>query len=86
MPGVIYLLCAATCLICAFLLLRSYLANRGNRLLLWSSMCFVGLMINNIFVFVDLIVVPEVDLSVWRSLPALIGVCLLLYGLIWEVR
>jgi hypothetical protein len=25
-----------------------------------------------------------VDLSMWRSLPAVVGILLLLYGLVWE--
>ena len=32
----------------------------------------------------DLLVVPEVDLFVWRNLAALIAMVLLLYGLIWK--
>jgi hypothetical protein len=30
--------------------------------------------------------VPTMDLSLWRTLPALAGVALLLYGLVWETR
>ena len=35
---------------------------------------------------VDKRVVPGMDLSLWRSLPALVGVAILLYGLVWETR
>ena len=28
--------------------------------------------------------VIEVDLNVWRTIPAVIGLMLLVYGLIWE--
>ena len=52
---------------CAGLLTRSYLANR-SRLLLWSTLCFVGLALNNILLFVDLVLVPTADLQLWRSL------------------
>lgn len=81
---VVYLLCLATSALCAFLLFRGYRRN-GTRLLFWSGICFTGLCINNILLFVDVIVLPaSVDLSGWRSIPALIGVALLCYGLVEE--
>lgn len=81
----VYALCALTSAACAFLLLRSY-ARNGLRLLLWSGLCFVGLAINNILLFIDLRILPETDLSVIRTLPAVVGVLLLVYGLVWESR
>jgi hypothetical protein len=81
----VFVLCALTSLACAVLLLRGYARTRV-RLLLWSGICFVGLFLNNVLLIVDVRVVPDVDLSVWRSLPALAGVALLVYGLVWEVR
>jgi hypothetical protein len=83
MATVIYLLCALTSLACAVLLLRGYARNRV-RLLLWVGLCFVGLTLNNVLLLVDLRVVPSMDLSLWRSLPALAGLMLLIYGLVWE--
>jgi hypothetical protein len=86
MDDLVYILCAVTSLLCAVLLLRGYKASR-SRLLFWSGLCFVGLALNNILLFVDLsILSQEVDISLIRSLPALFGVGLLLYGLIWEVK
>ena len=86
MPETVYLLCAATSATCAILLLRGYRRQR-SRLLLWSSLCFVLLALNNILLFVDLIVVPtSVDLSLWRGATALAGVSVLLFGLIWESK
>jgi hypothetical protein len=82
---VVYALCALTSLACAVLLLRGYLASRA-RLLLWSGLCFAGLAVNNIILLVDLSVVPAVDLSFYRSIPAIVGVGLLVYGLVWETR
>ncbi len=82
---VVYILCAVTSAICAALLVRGY-RRSGARLLFWSALCFVGLALNNALLIVDVGVVPEVDLSTWRMLPALAGVSLLLYGLIWETR
>jgi hypothetical protein len=86
MAEAVYLLCAATSIACAVLLLRAYLRQR-TRLLLWSSLCFAFLALNNALLFVDLIVVSvDVDLSAWRSVTAVAGVSLLLFGLIWESR
>ncbi len=40
-PGAVYVLCFLTSAACAWLLGRSYSANR-TRLLLWSSICFLN--------------------------------------------
>jgi hypothetical protein len=79
----IYVLCALTSITCAFLLLRGYSQSRV-RLLFWSGLCFAGLALNNILLILDLSVLPDVDLEMWRTVPALAGVGLLIYGLVWE--
>lgn len=79
----VYVLCALTSVACAALLLRAWRRAR-QRLLLWSGLCFTGLALNNILLVVDVHVVPQADLSLVRTLPALAGVALLLYGFIWE--
>ena len=81
----VYVLCALTSLLCAVLLFRGYRAS-GARLLLWSGVCFAGLALNNAILFVDFRVLPELDLSLWRTLPALLGIAALLYGLVWEAK
>ncbi len=79
----VYVLCALTSLACAVLLLRGY--RRGRvRLLLWSGICFVGLALNNFLLIIDTNVIAETDLSIFRTLPALIGVGFLIYGLVWD--
>ncbi|HET7437076.1 MAG TPA: DUF5985 family protein [Thermoanaerobaculia bacterium] len=83
--NIVYVLCALTSATCAALLWRGYRQSRA-RLLFWSSLCFVGLALNNIMLIIDVRLGPDVDLSVWRSLPAVAGVALLLYGLVWETR
>ena len=83
MAEAVYLLCAVTSSLCAVLLLRAH-ARTGTRLLLWSGLCFFGLALNNALLVVDLMIVPDTDLSTWRLVPAVLGVALLLYGLIWE--
>jgi hypothetical protein len=71
--------------VAATLVLRSFLAGR-QRLLFWTGICFVGLAVNNFILFIDKVITPDVDLSFWRNLPALLGLGALLYGLIWEVE
>jgi hydrogenase/urease accessory protein HupE len=83
MAPAVYILCALTSLACAVLLLRAYRQSR-SRLLFWSGLCFVGLTLNNALLFVDLVVLPQTDLYVLRSLPTLLGLGLLIYGLIWD--
>jgi hypothetical protein len=76
-------LCALASLACAWLLARSYARSRV-RLLLWSAVCFTGLALNNVILFIDKVVAPDVDLSAWRLVPAAAGLAALVYGLIWE--
>ena len=83
MAAVVYILCSLTSLTCAVLLLRAYQKSRV-RLLFWSGLCFIGLALNNALLFVDKRLVPETDLYVLRSIPALAGIIVLLYGLVWD--
>jgi hypothetical protein len=80
---VVYGLCALTSIACAVLLARGYRQSRA-RLLLWSALCFAGLALNNNLLFIDMRLVPQVDLSTWRTIPAVIGVAVLIYGLVWD--
>ncbi|HET7234178.1 MAG TPA: DUF5985 family protein [Longimicrobium sp.] len=82
MTGLVFILCALTSLACAVLLLRGYFRSRV-RLLLWTGLCFTGLAVNNLLLVVDART-PSVDLSVWRSLPAVVGLAILIYGLVWD--
>lgn len=83
-PSLIYLLCAVTSLICLVLLARGY-ARTGVKLLLWSALCFVGLAINNLLLFLDLVLLPQdIRLLTWRQLTTLAALGVLLYGFIWE--
>ena len=85
MAAVVYILCFVTSLLCTILLLRAY-RDSGVRLLLWSGLCFLGLALNSALLFADRVLFPDVDLLIPRSIPVLIGLCLLLYGLIWEAE
>jgi hypothetical protein len=79
----VYVLCALTSGLCAFLLWRSWGRSRV-RLLLFSAICFAGLTLNNVILFVDKVVAPDVDLAVVRLSTALASLLLLLAALIWE--
>ena len=85
LADVVYALCVLTSLACAVLLWRGYRRSRA-RLLMWSSLCFAGLALNNAMLIVDLRILPAVDLSVWRTLPALLGIAFLVYGLVWDAE
>jgi hypothetical protein len=82
----LYLLAVLTSISCMVLLFRGY-ARNGARLLLWSALCFVGLSVNNVLLFFDLVIFPtQVDLRVYRLVAALAGVLFLLYAFIWEAE
>jgi Family of unknown function (DUF5985) len=78
-------LAVLTSIACTVFLLRAYAAN-GVRLLLWSGLCFVFLSLNNIVLFLDLVVFLDVDLRAYRLIAALVGLLFLLYGFIWEAE
>lgn len=80
----VYLLCLASSGICAWLLARHY-ARSQTRLLLWASICFTLLALNNLLVVLDLVVVPTMDLSIIRLFASVAAVLVLLYGFIWEL-
>ncbi len=83
MAAAVYVLCALTSAACAVLLFRGWSRSRV-RLLLWSGVCFAGLAVNNIVLFIDKVVAPDVDLSTVRVSTALAALLVLLAGLIWE--
>jgi hypothetical protein len=80
----VYILCAATALVCGLLLARSYRKTR-MRLLFWSAGCFAGLTVANIVLVFDLIVFPQHDLSLYRNLITWASGVVLLYGLVTEM-
>ena len=82
--AIVYLLCFISSALCGYLLVIGYMRGR-ERLLLWSAACFCLLALNNLLVFLDLIVLPNIDLSLPRSLTALAAIGVLIYGFIWEI-
>ena len=91
MAEAVYTLCAVTSLLCAGLLVRGYLRSR-TRFLLWSSLCFAALALNNLLLLLDKVVLTEqrtilgVDFALLRATAAAIGLALLLYGLVWDAE
>lgn len=81
----LYLLAILTSLACTVCLFRAYYERR-LRLLLWSGFCFVGLTVNNVVLFFDMVVYPGplIDLRPLRLIASLTGMLFLLYGFIFE--
>ena len=80
------LLAVLTSLACTVLLFRAY-AQTALRLLLWSALCFVGLAVSNLLLFVDVVILPtQVDLLPLRQWSTLAAIAVLLYGFIWEAE
>ncbi len=83
MASIIYALCAITGACCLFLLLRAFFHNK-TPLLLWSACCFLFLTLQSIILFVDLVIAPQVNLALARTVVGFIGPFILLASLIWE--
>jgi hypothetical protein len=84
-PAAVYVLCLLTSGACAYLLARNY-RRTGTRLLMWSALCFGLLALNNAVVFLDALVIHDVDLAVLRLSLSLAAVAVLLFGFIWDLE
>jgi hypothetical protein len=73
-------LAVLTCAACTALIFQGY-AHTGRRLLLWVGVCFVFLTLNNVLLFLDLVVLEQ-DLRPWRHAAALLGLIAILFGLL----
>jgi len=85
MAALIYSLCALVAALCTFLLLRAWRSSR-YRLLLWTGLCFAALTVTNALLFLDKVVLPEIDLTAARQLITVAGMGVLLYGLVWDAQ
>ncbi len=81
--SIVYILCASASVVCATMLLINF-RKKGTPLLLWSALCFVGFALSNIILFVDKVLAADVDLSIVRTVPTLLGVYVLIWGLNWD--
>jgi uncharacterized protein DUF5985 len=84
-PGAVYILCFLTSAACAWLLGRSYRTAQAP-LLMWSSICFLFLALNNLLLVLDLLLLPSLDLRLLRLLLALAAGCALLFGFILRIE
>ncbi|HEV2577919.1 MAG TPA: DUF5985 family protein [Acidobacteriaceae bacterium] len=84
MEAAVYLLGTFVALACGVLLARGF-RQSGQRLLLWSSICFLGLALSNGLTFVDLSVLgKDIDLHLLRRAVTAVSLLVLLYGLVWD--
>jgi hypothetical protein len=84
MPGLVYLLCAVTSLASALLLFRgAILRSAGNWLLFWSAICFFGMALNNILMYVN-VLTPTINMVPWPNVVALASILILNLALIWH--
>lgn len=83
MRSLVYILNSVTFASCSALLARAYWRVR-QRLLFWSALCFAGLALSNVFVFLDLVAFPEINFYPYRLISAAVAMLLLMFGLIWE--
>ena len=80
---ILYFLAIATSLACTVLLFRGYVSSR-TRILMWSAVCFTCLTLNNVLLFLDLVVLPDIDLRLFRHITALAGMMFMIYGFIYD--
>jgi hypothetical protein len=85
LEAVVYFLCFVSSALCACLLSSAF-SRQKERLLLWSSLCFWFLALNNFLVFADIILLPDLNLIPFRAITALAATGILLYGFIWEIE
>jgi hypothetical protein len=84
-PTLVYVLCFATSSLCAWLLFRSY-RRSSARLLMWSAACFILLAANNLVVILDMLVLPDADLRIYRLTLSVAAALTLLFGFIWDLE
>ena len=92
MAEAVYVCCALTSIACGVMLFRGYWRSRA-RFLVWCGLCFAFLAINNALLAIDRVIYPDdvlhflnLEVSIWRSVAALIGLSLLVFGLVWETE
>ena len=82
-PAIVYGRCLLASLLCAWLLYRAWRQSR-SRLLFWTATSFAFLAVNNLFLVVDMVVLPSADLWLLRQAASVAAVAVLLYGFVWE--
>ena len=84
-PSVVYVLSVLVGAACAVLLFKAHRRSPSG-LLLSAAICFAGLALNDLGLIVDVFVLPDVSIVAIRSLPAVIGLAVLVRALVKEGR
>lgn len=86
MAEIVYIMCAIMSFACAVMLFLGY-RRTPTILLLWSCSCFGFLAVSNAILFIDLILLPDMEFQgpLWRNVFSAAGAVLLMFGLIWEI-
>lgn len=86
MAELVYITCTLLSIACAVMLLRGY-KQTPSQLLLWSSACFGVMALNNVVLFADVIMFPDIEFGglFFRNISGAIAGSLLLFGLVWEM-
>jgi hypothetical protein len=53
---------------------------------MWSGSCFVLLAANNLLVIFDILVLPDINLRLYRLVLSLAAALVLLFGFIWDLE
>jgi multidrug transporter EmrE-like cation transporter len=85
LADILYASCFLACLVCALLMLRSWMKTR-IAFLLWSGLGFSLLSLSNALLFLDKVSFEGVDLAGYRVAAAFLGVSLLVCGAVRETR
>lgn len=84
MSVIIFSLCALASIFVAYLLAKAY-RQRPSQILFWSAICFGGLALNNIVLFIDLVLMPaEITYGLVRNGIIVASIGSLVYGLVWD--
>jgi hypothetical protein len=43
-------------------------------------------MLENVLLYVDVVMFPDVNLALWRKIPGLVSLAILVFGLVWESK
>jgi hypothetical protein len=85
MEPIVYILCAVTAGLCSGLLLRQWWRTRLP-LILWAGVSFLFFTANNVVLFIDLVLVPDLDFTYLRQGLTLVGALCLTFGIIRSTR
>lgn len=84
-PTVVYALCLVASVICAGLLIQTWLRTR-SKLLFWTALGFGLLAVNNLLLFADMVIFPMVDLWPYRQAALALAIGVFFYGFVWEIE